>query len=174
MEDLPLQVLETISECLEFMETRRRSLLAFALTSKVCCAGAAREWFLRISLKVYSSGQLRNELKILEEFLVVPNRTRFVRKIRIAGSILLSAWNEEGKEVDTGTVATSGGEIFQQTDIADYGDAFADLSTSYISNNIPHVRDGREEESRRESPWKPLLSSLSDCPLVDLVWASTD
>jgi hypothetical protein len=71
-------------------------------------------------------------------------------------------------------VATSGGEIFQQTDIADYGDAFADLSTSYISNNIPHVRDGREEESRRESPWKPLLLSLSDYPLVDLVWASTD
>jgi len=87
MESLPLETLETICEYVGNSEPKRRSLLAFASTSKTCSAASARERFSRISIKVHSAKQLHFEFARISSALAVNDRKRHVRKLKAAGNI---------------------------------------------------------------------------------------
>ena len=174
METLPLELLQTISEHLGDCEPRRRSLLAFALTSKTCRDAASRERFSRISLEIRGPKQLRHELRRVEEVLVVGNRKRHVRKLKISGSIPLSSWNQKGEEIEEATSVSSALDKAAQDGDEDCANPFADLPTSRPAIRGPPVPMPREAELRRQTAWGPLSLFVSTLALTDLIWASAN
>ncbi|KAF3491783.1 uncharacterized protein GIQ15_01300 [Arthroderma uncinatum] len=84
LERLPLLVLDLVCEYLADIDSKRRSLFAFSLTSKTCCDAAAVQRFRHVYIEYQGWKKLKCDLERWNEILNVKRRVRYVRKVEVA------------------------------------------------------------------------------------------
>lgn len=78
LENHPLLALESICEYLATSDSRRRSLFAFSLSSKRCCAVSDRQRFSKIRLLVEGRQSLESSLARCDDILRLGEKKRYV------------------------------------------------------------------------------------------------
>jgi hypothetical protein len=170
LETLPLLVIERICEYLTQADddlAKRRSLWAFSLTSRSCCAVAAAQRFCQIQLKVLAPDELESQLRRWTEVLCTNGCFRYVRRLKV-----LRVTPEKERQILRLTVAEQDeeGEEYQHRDDItqrDYFDMHDFCRPSQVSIRC-------EEGNFRHHPeaWQPLAQFISQLSaLTDLVWA---
>lgn len=173
---LPLELLELICEHLTLCDSKRRSLLAFSLTSKYCCFAAARQRFQQICFTVRNREKLRQDVKQLQEILGIDGRARYVRRMKVVGYMSLVQEVEAGKERQAGSdfqskISTEEVEVQIGNDEDDFYEPSKDLLEDPRSAS-PLVTC--EEKEERNNGWLPLALFLEQVPqLQDLIYACT-
>ena len=181
LETLPLIVLERICEYVAQCDDdskKRRSLWAFSLTSRSCCAAAAAQRFCQIQLKVPAPDKLKDDLRQWTEVLSTNGRDRCVRRLKVLGvttedrrihglgrpNAPVGEQNEEGE--DDGEDDNKDETIDDWT-IRDYFDMHDFCRPSIYSMECREGSMGDNPEA-----WQPLAQFISRMPaLKDLVWA---
>lgn len=183
LETLPLIVLERICEYLAQCDSNRRSLWAFSLASRCCCAVSAPERFSQIVLTVLDRNKLQDDLRRCSEVLVIHGRARHVRRLKILGAGPQEEREsriEEWERPDAPVSEQDGGEEeveeFGNHDIRNYFDVQEFCRPceipvqSWLNNNMPLPQQGDDYTEA----WKPLGEFIGQLPgLEDLVWAYT-
>jgi hypothetical protein len=170
LEALPLLVQERICEYLTQADddpANRRSLWAFTLTSRSCCAVAAAQRFCQIQLKFPAADELKSDLRRLNEVLSTNGRYRYVRRLRV-----LRVTPEQERQILRLPVGEQDEERedFEYKDVwnkRDYFDMHDFCRPSKVSKECG-------EGNMRDHPeaWQPLAHLISQLPaLEDLVWA---
>ncbi|KAJ9136838.1 hypothetical protein NKR23_g9521 [Pleurostoma richardsiae] len=115
LETLPLTILEDIcgylAQCDGFK--KRRSLWAFSLTNRWCCAAAAAQRFSQIQLTVSGPDKLKADLQCWTNILTMHNRFRHVRRLNVVGPV------EENNSVKKQPDAPVGGQEGREEDTYD-------------------------------------------------------
>jgi hypothetical protein len=179
LETLPLIVLERICEYLAQRDDdseKRRSLWAFSLTSRSCCAVAAAQRFCQIQLKVPAPDELKYDLRRWTEVLSTDGRHRYVRRLKV-----LRVMTEEerrihslerpnapvGEQDEEGEDDEDEDEDKDDWIIQDYFDMHTFCRPSKFSMECQEGGIGDHPEA-----WQPLAHFISQLPaLEDLVWA---
>lgn len=176
MDSLPLEVMQAICEPLASSEPRRRTLLAFALTSKVCCAATAREKFSRICIKVRSPTGLLQDVERLREMLAIGDRKRYVRKVKITGSISLAAWSTKAAKNRLVEAPPKPEQPQSDDGEDDEEDPFSDVPNARLKERYkgPDRPLTYEEQLRYNNSWEKFCACVFDLPIVDFIWASPD
>ncbi|KAF2743035.1 hypothetical protein M011DRAFT_490116 [Sporormia fimetaria CBS 119925] len=192
LENLDLLVLEMICEELAHIDSSRRTLHAFSLTSNACCAAAERQRFARLIIyrtrdllpDTYSPNAPRSlgkyaiesrelfleRIERLRRRLEVGNRKRFVRMIRIEDA--------EGKKVLEPVFREEFDPVFDPAEGVysdDEDDPFITVSERSVNDEIeyePWEDEDSPGDSDPNSFWEPLARLLNDLALKDLFWAS--
>jgi hypothetical protein len=169
LESLPLILLESICEELVSIDDDRRSLFAFSMASKRCCAVAAMERFKRVHLAVEGAEQLERVLKRWDDILSIDDRTRSVRRVKVTGSM-------EGKPKNDPEECSwiFGCEDDLEKGRYDEEDAFsAPGSLRQFLGGYPIITPERKVRSNRN--WRLLAQFLSRLPaLKQVIWGSKD
>ena len=178
LERLPLLALELICEYLSRSGSRRRSLFAFSQVSKHCCAAANRERFERILLDTGDQQQIEQALARWSYILTVDDRTRYVRRLKIIGSMMIGAdepelgWSEYH-------IGFRRGELEEQADengedILLEEDAFS-RPKHFGSFCGSEPKCTEQNKARCNEAWGPVAGFIPTFPgLKELIWASTD
>ncbi|KAI0813250.1 hypothetical protein GGR55DRAFT_703227 [Xylaria sp. FL0064] len=165
LETLPHIVLERICEYLAQSDPKRRSIQAFSLASKRCCATAELQRFYQVRVTVRGRHSLRDILRQGNEILNADNRFRHVRRLTISG------WGYALEEEKNYEVIDKIGDEDEDEEIQDYFGMRGCCGHSRIPNK--YVTDGvplPQYEARPEA-WEPLAHFISKLPgLKDLVW----
>jgi hypothetical protein len=170
LETLPLLVLERICKYLSEADddsAKRRSLWAFSLTSKSCCAVAAAERFCQIQLKVPAPDELESHLRRWTEVLSTDGCYRYVRRLKV-----LRVTPEEERQIHrlpVGEQDEEGEEYEHKDDLKqrDYFDMHDFCRPSKVS-----IECGKRNMRHHPEAWQPLAHFISQLPaLKDLVWA---
>ncbi|OCK80313.1 hypothetical protein K432DRAFT_382319 [Lepidopterella palustris CBS 459.81] len=170
LERLPLLALELICEYLSSCNSGRRSLFAFSLASKRCCAAAARERFERVHIAPQDRHQLEQVLARCNEIFRVDERTKYVRRARISGQVTFEAESVNQYLRDRQL------QVWTDPDDNDHDEenSFSKpTSLMYFRGSAPACT--QENRSRANEAWKPAAQFLASCTgLKDLYWASDD
>jgi len=162
--------LELICDYLSSCDAGRRSLFAFSLASKRCCATAARQHFERVSIAPKDRQQLEQVLALYNEVLQVDERRKHARRARISGQVTFEA--------------ESVGQYFREQQLQVWTDPDANdsdgrnsfskpISLEFFGGSEPVCTP--ENKSRANEAWKPAAQFLASFSgLEDLYWASTD
>jgi len=158
---LPLLVLEKICEYLDdYTEDRRRkSLQAFSLTCRACCAAATPQLFCQITLEITSSlprshSGIGLSLKRCAAVLGPAKLYRHVRRLKIARDSKV-----EGSPPDDDW-ADGDSQPFDMHD-------FCQPRSTFVGRHWP-----ANTPSYSERAWRPLARFITKLPaLQDLVWA---
>jgi hypothetical protein len=168
IEDLPSLALDLICEYLTACETRRRSLFAFSLASKRCCAAATAQRFKTIHLRVEGNQQLKQNLDRWKDLVEVKGQNRYVRQMRITGC--MNPEGHKGLFMDGSLVQD---DSFPESLDRDEDTISRPRSLSMFIGSEPVINASLKES--RDLPWLPLKDFLSKClGLKDLIWESTD
>lgn len=168
LESLPLLVLERICGYLDNDESgKRRSLRAFSLTSRCCCAATVARRFCQIQLKIHDPEELGSGLRLLNEVLNLDGRHRYVRRLKVSWAMADDERRREG--------------LPRQDDETDEDEKDNDWNTTHYFDMHYFCRPSKTcmEEGGidsitqyPEATWMPLASFISQLPaLQDLVWA---
>ncbi|KAH7371040.1 hypothetical protein BKA66DRAFT_470470 [Pyrenochaeta sp. MPI-SDFR-AT-0127] len=178
-EALPILVLETVCEYLVTSSASRCDLFAFSLTSKRCCATAARERFERCHFIVEDSQQLEQAIARWDNILQVDNRHRFVRKLKVTGRMGFEGEDQiqanRANQFDLGNDLdeVSDGDDDDGSDQSTLENFARPLPLTMFPGSEPIISP--EAKKRNNQSWRPLATFLSACPgFKHLVWASTD
>lgn len=174
LETLPLIVLERICEFLAQCDDdseKRRSLWAFSLTSRSCCAVAAALRFCQIQLKVPAPDELKYDLRRWTEVLSTDGRHRYVRRLKVLRVMAEEERRIYGLERPSAPVGEQDeegeGEEKNDWNTRDYFDMHDFCRPSKSSMECREGSMGDHLEA-----WQPLVHFIRQLPaLEDLVWA---
>ncbi|ORY14634.1 hypothetical protein BCR34DRAFT_559982 [Clohesyomyces aquaticus] len=169
LESLPLLVVDLLCEYLATCDSERRSLFAFALTSKRCYAVSAKERFSQIHLHVDSPQDLASALARWDSILRVDQGVRHVRCLKITGRMRdidedpRAALRYQGYEEQLSLYESDNEE----------NDSFVPTSRGDFIGSDPKI--SQDSKDRANLNWLVLAQFMSTCTgLKHLVWASVD
>ena len=176
LENLPFPLLELICEYLAHCGSKRRSLLAFSLTSKRCYFASTRERFEKICVTACNRKTFRHDVKRLEEILDIDERMRYVRHVKVIGCI--SLFQDDVIIAETEYASFLQRKLFAETEESeneseeDEGDFFTPSKRFLKACHHVTIPATRKEEAARNQEWLPLARLLERIPyLQDLVYA---
>jgi hypothetical protein len=167
LETLPLFVLERICEYLDDDSKKRRSLRAFSLTSRCCCAAAEAQRFCQIKLKILAPEELESGLRRCTEALNPGGRHRHVRRLKVS-------WAMREEERRKKGLPRQDEEIDEDDDDDDDWNIRHYFDMYNFCRPSKGCMEGSEGGSITDRPeaWMSLGRSISQLPgLQDLVWA---
>lgn len=170
IENLPLLPLELVCEYLSNCDTGRRSLFAFSLASKLCCAATSRQRFEQVVIAPRDPKHLEQILKRCNKVFRSDGRTKYIRRARISGQITY-----EGGSVN---------QYFREEQLHMWinpDDSSLDEMYTFSTPAPLQSFHGSEPACTQENKsianrgWEPTAQFLASCAgLKDLYWASTD
>lgn len=108
------------------------------------------------------------EVKRIEDVLNVGYRKRYIRKLRITGSLPLSAWDKDGNEI-----AYLEPEVQALNHHKSDEDSFAEFTNGHEKPNLLRPTS-RKQELRHQTASTPIAAFMFGLHLTDLIWESQD
>ncbi|ETS85763.1 hypothetical protein PFICI_03788 [Pestalotiopsis fici W106-1] len=179
LETLPTVVLDFICEILADCDSRRRSLFAFSLVNKRCCAVADRQRFERIQCKVRGSSELREDIERWTSLLETSQQFRHVRKVKVIGFMPPDSLETEEDWVVSLKVAVERSARYDREERAGEGsdhDGFFDPPVEPVMVDVAESHlDTQEAKKQHNEAWQPFADFISRLPaLRDLVYSCAD
>ncbi|KAK2836995.1 hypothetical protein FQN49_006515 [Arthroderma sp. PD_2] len=172
LEQLPWLVLDLVCEYLADIDSRRRNLFAFSLTSRRCCYGADSQRFRYIRIAVSGRGKLHRDMEQLSEILGVERRWRHVRRVKIIGRMPLAGQVEgEENEIEVALPLS----VIDPEEGDEEGKRFRYGYEPPSSFFVPREFSIEEETEQHNEAWFPLALFIAQLPgLKDLIYACPD
>jgi hypothetical protein len=172
LETLPLPVLDSICEHLAMGDSKRRSIFAFSMASRLCCAIADKQRFKQISFLITDSQELEEALAQWDKIVRIGKRTSYVRSVRIAGRIKPDGEDEHQTGYANSLIRQYGGLEDENCHVGEDGIS-RPRSLFWFDGGEPTCTTESKATSNRL--WQPLADFLP-CLFIlkHLIWAATD
>lgn len=166
LETLPLLILENICEHLGDKLEKRRSLLAFSLTSRCCRAAAATGLFRQIHLKIGPPEEIESKVQQWTAILQTNSGHRYVRQLKVSYATTKEDRSAEG-------MSGQDEEHDPYEDRVDWELRFQSSAASFLlPSNSRMGLSGSGPIIDQSRVWMPLCHFIHTLPgLQDLVWA---